>query len=128
MSIIRIFLIINLMFQSYNCSSVASINPELRRKAANIEILTKEEIKSREYEIIGEVLGVSGARQAGANPDMEAAREKLKIEAAKLNADAVINVICEEGGIDLKRNYWKTIQCRGDAIKWKSAKNVSNEK
>jgi hypothetical protein len=49
---------------------------------------------------------------------MDAAREELKIKAAALNADAVASALCKEGGIDMAHNCWKSIECRGDAIKW----------
>lgn len=111
------YLLIILLFTA--CAPAATVNPELRRAAAKVQILKLEEIKSREYSIISEIMGLSCGRQLGSDPSVEAAREKLRIEAAKLGADAVLNVICEETGVNWAHNCWKTIQCRGDAIKWK---------
>ena len=101
------------------CTTVKSVDPELRRRAANLPILAANEVGDREYEILGEVEGVSCARQAGSDPSMEGARQELRINAAQIGADAVINTFCEEGGITFSRNCWKTIQCRADAIQWK---------
>jgi hypothetical protein len=49
---------------------------------------------------------------------MEAARDMLRLEAAKADADAVTGVLCEEGGTDWSNNCWKTIRCVADAIRW----------
>jgi hypothetical protein len=102
------------------CAPTMNIAPEMRRQAAATPILTSEQLSSRKYSILGEVVGSSCARQVGSDPSMDAAREELKIKAAALNADAVTNSLCKEGGIDLGQNCWKSIECRGDAIKWKS--------
>lgn len=101
------------------CTSVKSVDPELRRRAANLPILSPEDVEEQEYDVIGEVEGVSCARQAGSNPSMEGARQELRINAAEVGADAIINTFCEEGGVTFSRNCWKTIQCRADAITWK---------
>ena len=101
-----------------SCATVQSVDPELRRRAAAIEILTPEEVGDRQYEIILEVVGVSCAVQAGSDPSMEGARSELRVRAAELDADAVVSAFCEEGGVDLMRNCWKKIECRADAIRW----------
>lgn len=100
----------------FSCASVQTVDPELRRKAANLPIISVAELGDQDYRIISEVLGVSCARQAGSDPSMEGAEQEMRVEAAKINADAVINVFCEEGGVTFRRNCWKTIECRGDAI------------
>lgn len=113
----RIFILLFLaLFGLLGCAMVETVDPQLRRKAASIKILS-EDPGSENREIIGEVLGVSCGRQLGSDPSVDAAREKMRIDAAKLNATSVINVMCEESGVDLMNNCWKTIQCRGDAIK-----------
>ena len=101
-----------------SCKTIQSVDPELRRRAASLPILTPEEVGTNQYEIISEVLGVSCAVQAGSDPSVEGARSELRLRAAQLNADAVINAFCEEGGIDWGRNCWKKIECRADAIVW----------
>jgi uncharacterized protein YbjQ (UPF0145 family) len=100
------------------CAPTMNITPDMRRRAASTPILASEQVGAREYTILSEVVGRSCARQVGSDPNMEAAREELKIKAAQLNADAVINVLCKEGGIDWAHNCWKSIECRGDAVKW----------
>lgn len=103
------------------CGGTQTISPELRRKAATIRILTPDDIGERELSVIREVSGLSCAVQAGASPSMDAAREDLRVEAAKAGADALSAVICREGDVDLGSNCWKTIRCTGDAIRWKSS-------
>ena len=102
-----------------SCATVQTVDPELRRRAAGISVLTADEVGDRQYEIIGEVLGLSCARQTGSDPSREGAEQDMRVEAAKQDADAVINAFCEEGGLNMKRNCWKTFQCRGDAVRWK---------
>ena len=101
-----------------SCATVQSVDPELRRRASSIPILTPEEVGDRQYEIISEVVGVSCAVQAGSDPSLEGARSELRLRAAELNAEAVVNAFCEEGGIDMRRNCWKKIECRADAVRW----------
>lgn len=100
------------------CASTETVNPEIRRKAAKIDVLSEEEIGDREYEILGEVEGLSCARQAGSDPSRKGAERDMIVQAEKLNADAVISVFCEEGGTSLSSNCWSTFECRGDAIRW----------
>jgi RcsF-like lipoprotein len=102
------------------CAPTMNITTEMRRQAAATPILTSEQVGARKHSILGEVVGRSCARQSGSDPSMDAAREELKIKAAGLSADAVSNVLCKEGGIDMMHNCWKSIECRGDAIKWTS--------
>ena len=103
------------------CAPAMNITPEVRRQAAAISIVTPEQIGDRKYSILAEVSGHSCARQVGSDPSMDAAREDLKIKAAQMGADAVASVLCKEGQISWTRNCWKTIECRGDAIRWLTA-------
>jgi RcsF-like lipoprotein len=102
------------------CAPTMNITADMRRQAAATQILTSEQVGARKYSILGEVVGRSCARQSGSDPSMDAAREELKIKAAGVSADAVANVLCKEGGIDMVHNCWKSIECRGDAIRWTS--------
>lgn len=102
------------------CASGMNMTPEMRRAAAAIPILTAEQVAGRPFAIVSEVVGRSCARQAGSDPSMEAAREELKIGAATRGAAAVTAVLCKEGGVSLTSNCWKSIECRGDAIRWTS--------
>jgi len=103
------------------CASQTS-NSALRRKAASISLILPESKSvdaNRGHDIISEIEGISCGRQLGSDPSLDVAREMLRIEAAKVDADAVLNIACEETGVSWTHNCWKTIECRGDAVKWK---------
>lgn len=102
------------------CASTMNMPPELRRRAAATPILTSEQIGTRKFAVLAEVAGRSCARERGSDPSIEIAREELKIKAAALDADAVASTLCRAGGLDVLHNCTKSIECRGDAIKWAS--------
>lgn len=99
-----------------SCATVQTADPELRRAAANVEILSSYDVENSEYEIISEVVGISCATE-NAKHTREGAEQDMRIEAAKLNAQAVINVFCEEAGPSLRCT--RRFECRGDAMQWK---------
>lgn len=106
----------------FSCATAAttSIDPQLRRKAAAIEIITTEDIGSRGYTIIGEVSGQASAlgENGFSQVEIELAQHKMKIEAAKMNADAVINYLLEYKEAVIKGK----LICTGDAITWEENK------
>jgi hypothetical protein len=97
----------------------ATTDPEMRRRISAVTLVEPGQKPDREYTIIHEVVGYSCARQLGSTPTIDEAKEALRVEAGKLAADAVVNVACEATGISMKKNCWKAIECRGDAVKWK---------
>jgi hypothetical protein len=101
-----------------SCATARSADPEVRRRAAAIEILEAEAVGGRQHEIITEVAASACMRQ-GAEGSMEGVRSDLRIKAAEVNADAIINMLCERGGTSLTQNCWRVTECRGDAIRWK---------
>lgn len=106
------------------CTTIRSDDTQLRRHAANLPILTLEEVGDRPYEIIGEVGGTSYAHDGEHEyfpPSVEAARQELRIDGAVLGADAFINSFCEEGR-KWRVDVWGTrvIQCYADAIRWEN--------
>lgn len=104
---------------AFGCATTAIEDPAIRRAAAGVELL--ETKTTREFDILKEVTGISCARQVGSSPSIEAARQNMKVEAGKLGADAVVNIACEENNnVSWKHNCWKSTECRGDAVKWRS--------
>jgi hypothetical protein len=102
------------------CATTTS-DPALRRQAANVKLVSAEEkaeTLQRAHTVMQEIVGASCGRQLGSDPSLDAAREMLRVEAAKIGADAVIDIACEETGVNWGRNCWKSIECRGDAVKW----------
>ena len=107
-----------LLLMVAGCASTAiENNPELRRAAANVQILDQQPPSTAQFTLLGEVEGVSCARQAGASPSLDNAKENLKVNTAKKGGNAVINVACQEGGVSWSHNCWRTVTCRGDAVK-----------
>src|SRR4051794_21577606 len=94
------------------CAS-AQVTPELRRSAALVKLV--DGAPPPEFKPFGEVQALSCARKRGASPDTAAAKEQLKIEAARVNANAVTSILCAEEGASFSDNCWKAIRCKGDA-------------
>jgi len=97
----------------------ATTDPEMRRRISAVTLVEPGQKPDREYTIMQEVVGYSCARQLGSTPTMDEAKEALRVEAGKVGAEAVVNVACEPTGISMRKNCWKAIECRGDAVKWK---------
>lgn len=100
-------------------SSMALRDPELRRRASSIAIVKPEELPGRKYTLLGEVSAstcTSGIYRTNYSP--AALHEVLKGEAARLHADAVTNVACDEGGV--RFDCWTSFECRGDALRWEA--------
>jgi len=104
-----------LVLLSLGCTAAIS-DPAIRRAAANVDFPTKAQIGSRQYTIISEVKGVD-CQPTFRETSEERARESIQIEAGKVRADAVINLVCEPVGYGMHCGH--SIECRGDAIKWK---------
>jgi uncharacterized protein YbjQ (UPF0145 family) len=97
----------------------------LRKKANAVTLLLPESQGAelnRKYELVSPVKSSSCGRQQVSGPSLEAAQRMLKMEAAKVGADAVINIACEETGVRFSYNCSHAIKCRGDAVKWEKTK------
>lgn len=89
-------------------------NPELRRAAAKVQILDSGQARALQLTVLSEIEGVSCTVGQTA-PSIDIARESLKISAAKIGADAVVNVVCQDGGRSLTCDH--RLVCRGDAVR-----------
>lgn len=84
-----------------------------------VAILTRDEVGNRTFGVLAKISGTSCKRGTGDPDPTEAfARTDLADTAAKLRADALTNVICERGGMSLRKNCYSYIECKGDAIHW----------
>lgn len=101
------------------CASARTRDPDLRRRASEIRVLTAEEIGDRRYEVVAEVEGTSCAPNPETDPSLEGARTDMRIEAAERGADAIVHAICEEVGLSIAPGCSRRIECRGDAIRWR---------
>ncbi|WP_160293580.1 hypothetical protein [Burkholderia gladioli] len=90
--------------------SVATTNP------SEIKI-TVDDVTDRKYATLGDITAtVNKTTIFNADPTKEMVNEKLRTEAAKLGADAVILVRYGDGGISLMS--WGSLQGKGRAIKF----------
>ncbi len=94
----------------------AAASVETPKSAADI-ILTEKDITDRKYETLADLeVTVNKTTIFHADPTKELVAEKLKEEAAKLNADAVILVRYGTVGIGLFS--WGSLDGKGRAIKF----------
>jgi hypothetical protein len=110
--LIYVFLFSLLLF---SCSSVANLrtadNPELsisRTNPADVKVYSTADI-GKDFMIIGQVVA-----SADAGTNSEKAVNHLKEEAAKLGADAIINL-----RLEIDSGYWQNaIKATGVAVKY----------
>ncbi len=94
----------------------------IRKKAGSVTLLlpeTQGADPNRKYELVSSVKSASCGRQQGSDPSLEEAHKILRMEAAKVGADTVMNISCEETSVHFSYNCGHAIKCRGEAVKWK---------
>lgn len=99
---------------------VGSLSSEQRARFDAMKVLYGP--TSRVYTELGTVKGLSCHRNAYQNQRLTEAEaiEGVKLRAAALNADAVVNVVCQvHSGVDWVNNCWSSIVCVGDAVRFK---------
>jgi hypothetical protein len=95
-------------------AACATSPARLRRAASAVVVI--EGARPDGFEALGAVQALACQRDVYAGgPDMQAAWEQLKIEAARLGANALAGVICRQEGTNLSGNCWRAIRCVGDA-------------
>jgi len=96
------------------CASAPVIPPELRRSAGAVVLLDGPPPVG--FRLIQQVEGLSCEKNLyGGGPSMAAARESLKLEAARRGGTVVGNIFCREEGTSFGDNCWKSFHCSGDA-------------
>ena len=99
---------------------IEDMTSEQRAKLNTIEI-TKNGTEVP-HSVIATISGLSCNRNKYQKQDIsdEEAIEGIRIKAAQLNADAVINVFCQKNSdTDWRNNCWASVKCIGDAIIYK---------
>jgi len=100
--------------------SIDSLSSAQRARYSQMEIINGS--TSRPHNVVGSVKGISCHRNAYQSRVLtsDEAMEGVKLQAAQLDADAVINVACQKKSeIDWGNNCWASIVCVGDAVKFK---------
>ncbi len=99
--------------------SVSSLTSAERQRVAEMIVVQAGAIPRESYQMLGSVEGIACKRNlyASGSPSMDEAKQGVRIRAAKLGADAVTNMVCEDKReVDWGRNCWQTVVCVGDAI------------
>jgi len=100
--------------------SIESLNPSELEALDRMQILEGE--ISNPYDIISEVKGISchTTIEQSSALSTEDAIEGVKMKAAQLHADAVINIVCKRDRTrDWTNECWSSMVCAGTAIKFK---------
>jgi hypothetical protein len=98
--------------------SINSLTGEQRARLNTIQVALSNIDKP--YVIVGKAEGLSCHRNAYAplSTSETEAMQGVRINAVLMNADAVINVACQNNGVDWGNNCWSSIVCVGDAVKF----------
>jgi uncharacterized protein YbjQ (UPF0145 family) len=99
---------------------VGTLTSEQRARVASME--TVRGPTTRSHTILGAVKGLSCHRNAYQRQQLTEAEaiDGVKLRAASLDADAVVNVACQvNSGTDWVNNCWSSIVCVGDAVRYK---------
>lgn len=106
-----------------SCASnprIDSLSSEQRARYNRIEVM--QTTPPHDYKMLGAVKGISCHRNAYQSSTLtsDEATEGAKLHAAKLGADAIINLACQvKQETDWSNNCFSSIVCIGDAIQFK---------
>lgn len=98
---------------------VGSLSSVQRARIGSMEILHGP--TTRSHILLGAVKGLSCHRNAYQRQQLTEAEaiEGVKLRAAALDADAVVNLVCQaNSGADWVNNCWSSIVCVGDAVRY----------
>lgn len=96
-------------------------SPYIHDQSQNVQLYDEGNAPDGDYKIINEVTSNScnSKTKDQKEGDEEEARQLLGLEAAKMNASAVIDVKCWTSKVNLKSNCWSAIKCKGLAVEKK---------
>jgi uncharacterized protein YbjQ (UPF0145 family) len=115
----------------FGCASnprIEDMSSEQRSRLSKMEIF--EGTIERPHKVIGTVTGLSCNRNKYQKQDIsdEEALEGIRLKAAQLNADAVINTFCQTNSdTDWRNNCWASVKCIGDAVIYNSKLTMQSE-
>lgn len=89
---------------------------DLRRQ---VPIYTENDLRGRNYTVIQPLTATSCKNKMWEpTPTQEDATDQLRVMAARLGGNGLLNVICEApSGTNLLTNCWSSLTCHGAAIK-----------
>lgn len=103
------------------CATIPSdYDAKFHEKAKNIHLYEPEKGPDRKFEVVKLVksnsCGSKSAARFGGN--LEEATLLLRLEAATVDADAVVDYKCWTQAVDMVSNCWASKRCEGKAIKF----------
>jgi len=89
---------------------------DLRRQ---VPVYTENDVQGREYVMIQPLSATSCKNKLwDPSPTQEDATDQLRVKAARLGGNGLLNVICEaSSGTSLITNCWSSLTCHSAAIK-----------
>lgn len=102
---------------------IDNLTSEQRARFDTIKISTGP--TDRPHQVLGAVTGLSCHRNLYQTKDVsnDEALEGVRIRAAAMDADAVINTVCQKNSdTDWGNNCWASIKCIGDAVRFTQEK------
>lgn len=118
----RVLTLVGIVILS-GCASnprIENLNSSERAKALALQVFKAE--PNRPFDVIAPVSGLSCNRNKYQAQDISEseALQGVRINAAKLGADGVINTLCQTNSdTDWLNNCWASVKCIGDAVKFK---------
>ena len=97
--------------------AVESLSTDQLSRARSMEVSRGPSIRA--YTVVGSVQGLSCTNNPEQPTFEEEAIERVKLRAALLDADGVINLVCKSWHLDWEDNCLSSIICAGDAIRYK---------
>ncbi|MBY0416208.1 MAG: hypothetical protein K2Q18_18690 [Bdellovibrionales bacterium] len=116
----KFFILLSLFVSA--CASnprIENLSSKERQRVSAIKVFRGE--ADRPVTLLGTVDGLSCHRNAYSTNDVgeEEAMEGVKIKAALLQADAIVNVVCQKNsGTDWMNNCFGSVKCIGDAASY----------
>lgn len=120
---VSLFVMLLTIAVSTGCATnpdVGTLTSAQRARVASMEVVRGATVRS--HTILGAVKGLSCHRNAYQRQQLTEAEaiEGVKLRAASLDADAVVNLVCQvNSGADWVNNCWSSIVCVGDAVRYK---------
>jgi hypothetical protein len=84
-----------------------------------VPVYSENEVQGREYAVIQPLSAASCKNKLwDASPTQEDATDQLRVKAARLGGNGLLNVVCEApNSTSLIKNCWASLSCHGAAIK-----------
>ena len=118
------FLFAFLLLGCATTHSIKDLDSETRARINKIRVYRTESLPDASYEILGTVETLTCKRFFNESNDIS----KMKIQAAKLGADAIVNIVFQlKPGVDWAHNCWATMVGVGDAVKIRRPELISGE-